>query len=126
MQKLRNNIFYLLVILGAFAWAVNTILVMKICGPGHPILLREIFFLILLILSFLFYAWRMYDDIQPSPFNGRAEVTKGDILVLRFLGPWLSLFFQLLITIVIIHSVHRKLFTDDRPESACEFRRGFR
>lgn len=126
MHKFRNNFFYSCAILGIMAWTVNTILVMRICGMTHSILLREIFSLAILIYLFYSYAWKIYDDIHVSPFNGRAEVTKGDILVLRFLGPWLSLISQLIITGVLINSIHTKLFTDQRPANACEYRRGFR
>ena len=122
MQKLRNNLFYSLAIIGFIAWIANTLEVIRICGINHSIILRELLFLAALISLFYSYAHKKFDDIDASPFNGRAEVSKGDVIVMRFFGPWFMLLGQIVFTAILLASLHGKLFSDKRPETACEFR----
>lgn len=122
MQKFRNNLFYASAIIGFISWIVNTVAVMRICGVTHPIILRELFYLGILIYIFYSYAQKIYEDIDTAPFNGRAEVSKGDVLVFRFFGPWLSLFAQLMLTLMLLNSVHEKLFSEEKPQRVCELR----
>jgi hypothetical protein len=126
MQKFRNNFFYTCAIVGFIAWIVNTLMVVRICGVTHPILIRELFYLGILIYIYYYYARKIFDSIETYPFNGRAQITKGDVLAFRFLGPWFSLFSQFVLTLILLLSVHGKLFTDQRREKACEFQRRFR
>jgi hypothetical protein len=123
MQKFRDNIFYSSAIIGFFAWIVNTVAVMRICGINHPVILRELLLLAILVYTFYSYAQKIYEDIDTAPFNGRAEVSKGDVLVFRFFGPWMSLALQLALTIILIFSVHGKLFSEEDPQIVCELRR---
>lgn len=125
MAKFRNNLFYLSSIIGLIAWIVNTVGVMRICGISHPIIFWELFFLVLLGGIFYSYTRKTWEDIETSPFRGRAEVTEGDVIVYRFLGPWITLVFQLVITGLLLNSAHKKIFEDESPKRVCEPRRKY-
>ena len=123
MHKLRNNLFYFCALLGFIGWIVNTVAVMGICGVTHPILLRDLFILGIQIFVFYFYAHRGFDDVETPSFNlRRAVVTKGDVLVLRFLGPWMLLLFQIAITAAMLAFAYEKFYPIERPQAACEYR----
>lgn len=126
MLKFRNNLFYLSAIVGFLAWIVNSVAIIGICGITHPIMLRELFYLAILLYTFYFYAQKHWEDIDVIPLKGRAEVSPGDVLVFRFLGPWMTLIFQLAITVVLLNSVHRKLFLGEDARTACELRSRYR
>src|SRR5690606_28490982 len=117
MLRLRDNIFYSLAILNFFLALGSFVYILIQCGLRPGLIFISIIFLVFFLGSFFAYSRKTLENLIPGVITFRSyrsfrrtEVSEGDVLVLRYVGPWLLLVFQLIICVGLCTTIYNHTF----------------